>query len=179
MSEGLKLANVNEFERFFKEHHRSLLLYALKFVRQQEVANDIVQEAFAKLWEQRDDLMIKTSVKAYLYRTIHNLSLNYIEQLKLRGRHHEVIHLELKEKELDYFNGEQSLIQKEALNTLHEALSQLPDDYKVILELSRLKELKNKEISEKLNIPLRTVETRIYRAINRLRDVFAVPQRKK
>jgi len=179
MSDKITLANTKDFEKFFKEHYRSLHLYAIKFVNQHDVANDIVQEAFMKIWEQRDAIMITTSVKGYLYRTIHNLCLNYIEQIKLRGKHHEILHIELKEQELDYFNGEQSLLQQENIHIIEQALKQLPDDYKEIIELSRLKELKNKEISEKLNLPLRTVETRIYRAISRLRQVLKNASEKK
>ena len=147
MSDKITLASTKEFEKFFKEHYRSLYLYAKKFVNQHDVANDVVQEAFMKIWEQRHAIVITTSVKGYLYRTIHNLCLNYIEQMKLRGTHHEIIHVELKEQELDYFNGEQCLLQKEKILILEQALQQLPDDYKEVIELSRLKELKNKEIS--------------------------------
>lgn len=179
MPEKIALADRKVFERFFKENHRLLFLYALKFVSGHDVANDIVQDAFMKLWEQRDAIVIKTSVKAYLYRMVHNLCLNHIEQQKLRAGHHEVIYEELVQKELEFFNGEKSLLQKENFEKLYKAIEQLPSDYKEIVVMSRLQELKAKEISEKLHLPVRTVETRIYRAINRLRNMLQVRKDKK
>ncbi|MCU4177219.1 RNA polymerase sigma-70 factor [Carboxylicivirga sp. N1Y90] len=170
MSDKIVLADIKNFEEFFMEHHHAMVLYAYKFVRDKDLAMDIVQDAFTRLWESRNEVLIKVSVTAYLYKTVYNLCLNHIEQQKLHSQHHQAISLELREKELDYFNGETSLLQKETASVIASAVKELPEDYKQVVEMSRFEGLKNKEIAEKLNIPQRTVETRIYRAINKLRD---------
>lgn len=170
MSGKIVLADTKNFEEFFMEHHHAMVLYAYKFVKDHDLALDIVQDSFARLWESRNEVLIKVSVTAYLYKTVYNLCLNHIEQNKLHTKHHEAISIELKEKELDYFNGESSLLQKETSNAIASAIKELPEDYKQIIEMSRFEGLKNKEIANKLHIPIRTVETRIYRAISRLRE---------
>ncbi|MGQ1788170.1 RNA polymerase sigma-70 factor [Saccharicrinis sp. GN24d3] len=169
MSGENQLINPDNFERFFADHHRSLVFYALKFVERHDVASDIVQEAFVKLWENRNKIVINASLKAFIYKTVYHLCLNHLEQLKIRATHHQAIFLELMNIELDYYNREESLIQKELAKLIEEAVNKLSPDYKEVVVLSRYQGLKNKEIAEKLKISQRTVETRIYRALNKLR----------
>lgn len=77
----------------------------------------------------------------------------------------------LKELEIEYYDsGEKSLIQKESVNEIYEAINSLSDKNREILELSRFERLKNQEIAARLGIPLRTVETRLYRALKNLRS---------
>ncbi len=169
MSGDNQLINPDSFERFFVLHHQSLVFYALKFVGNRDVASDIVQEVFVKLWENRNDIVINVSLKAFIYKSVYHLCLNHIEQLKIRATHHKAIFTELMDIELDYYNSEQSLIQKELATHIEEAVNKLSPDYKEVIVLSRYQGLKNKEIAEKINVSQRTVETRIYRALNKLR----------
>ncbi|VAW18156.1 hypothetical protein MNBD_BACTEROID01-2851 [hydrothermal vent metagenome] len=69
-----------------------------------------------------------------------------------------------------YKSGEKSLIEKEALVKIHSAINSLSDIHKEILVLSRFEGLKNDQIAEKLNIPVRTVETRLYRSLSELKQ---------
>ena len=72
--------------------------------------------------------------------------------------------------EINYYeNGEKSLIEKEGLDKIYEAINSLSDKNREILELSRFEGLKNQEIAEKLKLPVRTVETRLFRALQSLR----------
>lgn len=167
-----QIRNTRDFEQFFKVHHGQLLRYALKFVHRHDVASDIVQDAFMKLWENRNSIFITVSLHAYLHKVIYNLCLNYLEQMKIRAGHHEMIYAELLEKELDFYKEETSLMQQEMSDRMAQLVQELPPDYKEVVELSRYEGLKNKEIAEKLKIPLRTVETRIYRSIKQLRDAI-------
>ncbi|TAJ14314.1 RNA polymerase sigma-70 factor [Marinilabiliaceae bacterium JC017] len=170
MQESQSLDNGKVFEQFFLEYHQRLVLYALKYVKGYDQASDLVQEVFLKLWENKSELEVNRSLKAYVFKTLRNHCLNYIEQQKIRTQHHQSIHDELKDMEIEFFNAETSLLQKEMGNSVMRALSNLPDDYSKVLRLSRIDGLKNKEIAEELNMPVRTVETRIYRGIRMLRD---------
>lgn len=172
MSKDGQIRNTSDFEQFFKAYHGQLLRYAHKFVHRHDVASDIVQDAFMKLWENRANILITVSLSAYLHKTIYNLCLNYLEQIKIRAGHHEVIQTELLEKELDFYKDETSLLQQEMSDTVARLVEKLPLEYKQVMELSRYEGLKNKEIAEKLEIPLRTVETRIYRSIKQLKDAL-------
>ncbi|WP_289055372.1 RNA polymerase sigma-70 factor [Carboxylicivirga marina] len=171
MSSTVSIKSKKEFEAFFKLHYSDMVRYANKFVYRTDVATDIVQEAFIKLWEARETLLLTVSVKAYLYKIIYNLSLNYIEQTKVHARHHESIYTDLMQLEVDYYKDEKSLLQEERLVLLRKMLKELPKNCYEVIDLSRLQGLKNKEIANKMKLPLRTVETRIYRCISKLKDL--------
>jgi RNA polymerase sigma-70 factor (ECF subfamily) len=85
--------------------------------------------------------------------------------------------LSLQLNELDFYkSGETSLIENEDLEKIYAAIDSLPENYKEIIELSRFEGLKNKEIAERLQIPLRTVETRLFRALSGLRKILTEKQ---
>lgn len=151
-----------------------MVRYAIKFVRRTDVASDIVQEAFVKLWEVRDRILVTVSIKAYLYKIIYNLSLNYIEQLKVRTQHHESMYSELMEMEVDYYKEEKSLLQEERMDLLRKMLRELPKGCYEVIDLSRFQGLKTKEIAHKLDVPVRTIETRIYRCISKLKELVSL-----
>jgi len=69
-----------------------------------------------------------------------------------------------------YQSGERSLIEQENMKQINDAIDSLSDIYKEVIFLSRFEGLKNHEIAEKLNIPVRTVETRIFRALSTLKE---------
>ncbi|TRX70507.1 RNA polymerase sigma factor [Carboxylicivirga sp. M1479] len=172
MSEVQKITNKKEFEQFFMVHHHEVLSYALKFVKSKDVASDIVQEAFIKLWENKKHILATVSLKAYLFKMVYNLSLNYLAQLKNHAQHHASIHTELLEMEMDYYKEEKSLLQEERITSLRKMLKELPKGCYEVIDLSRLQGFKNKEIAEKLAVPVRTIETRIYRCISKLKYLF-------
>ncbi|WP_439184436.1 RNA polymerase sigma-70 factor [Carboxylicivirga taeanensis] len=172
MQQPKQLSTKEEFEQFFIAHHKNLVRYALKFVHRSDVAADIVQEAFVKLWENRNHILATISLKAYLYKVVHNLSLNYIEQQKLHEHHHNSIYTDLMEMEMDYYKEEKSMLQDERIESVQRMVRALPKGCYEIIDLSRFQGLRNKEIAKKLNLPLRTIETRIYRCMSRLRDMI-------
>lgn len=172
MSQAESIRSKKEFEHFFKSHFDDMVRYAMKFVYRSDVASDIVQEAFVKLWVARERILVTVSIKAYLFKTIYNLSLNYIEQLKIHNHHHESIYTELMEMEIDYYKDEKSLLQEERIAQLRIMLKKLPNGCYEVIDLSRFKGLKTKEIAIKLDVPVRTVETRIYRCISKLKELL-------
>jgi len=162
---------MNDFDSLFRKYHKRLLLYSLKYVKRESDALDIVQNIFVAIWEngkykQNDEL-----VKAYLFNAVKNSCLNYLKHLKVVKKFENEISLQLLEMEaVHYQSGEKSLIERENLKQINDSIDSLPDIYKEIIFLSRLEGLKNQEIAEKLNIPIRTVETRIFRALSTLKE---------
>jgi len=65
----LREGNLKEFEKIFKEFYPQLCFYALRFVKRKDLSEEIVQNLFCQIWENRIDLNIHTSIKAYLYRS--------------------------------------------------------------------------------------------------------------
>lgn len=157
----------------FLEFHERLVLYALKFVDNREQANDLVQEVFLRLWEKKDSLNIKLSIQSYLFRSVYNSCVNFLEQKRTRQDYQISARDEIKALELDYYNGESSILQKEVCDTIQKAIRQLPEEYSEVIRMSRLEGYKTKEIADYLDLPSRTVETRIYRGIKMMRKLLS------
>jgi RNA polymerase sigma-70 factor (ECF subfamily) len=77
--------NERAFEQVFKSHFRNLHAYAFTILKDEAVAEEMVQNVFYKIWEKTEQLNITGSVSAYLYRAVHNESLNYLKHLKVRS----------------------------------------------------------------------------------------------
>ncbi len=154
------------FEQLFKTHFKALHAYANVTLRDEEQAEEIVQSVFIKLWEKRELLHIDTSVKAYLYRSVHNECLNHIKHIKVKAKYEEHAtytspgHTESAAKLLEL---------KELEGHIHQALSELPQQCRIIFQMSRFEELKYKEIAEQLNISIKTVENQMGKALKLMR----------
>ncbi|MCY1718795.1 RNA polymerase sigma-70 factor [Prolixibacteraceae bacterium Z1-6] len=158
------------FDQIFQKYYHSLLLYGLKFISNDNDVNDILQEVFAVVWEKEKYKLETDHLKSYLYNSVRNGCLNYLRHQSVVQKHAEQEKVTASFNELHFYqSGEKSLIEKEGLEKIYVAINSLSDNYKEVIELSRFQGLKNKEIAEKLNIPLRTVETRLFRALSSLR----------
>jgi RNA polymerase sigma-70 factor (ECF subfamily) len=136
-----------------------------------------VQEVFVSVWEKEKYELERTYLKSYLFNAVRNGCLNYLKHQTIVRKHVDEEHEILKMHELDFYkSGEKSLIEKEDLDKIYSAIDSLSDSYREIIQLSRFEGLKNKKIAEKLGIPVRTVETRLFRALNKLRDVLSSKQ---
>ena len=162
---------MSDFERIFKKYHLPLFLYARKFVENEDLALDLVQDVFMTLWEKKRMDMNEEYLKAFLFHALRNNCLNHLKHEAVIQKHKEVCLASLALTELEYYkSGEQSLIEKEDKDKIDKAISSLSTVHREVIELSRFEGLKNKEIAERLNIPLRTVETRLFRALSALRS---------
>ncbi len=157
------LSNPQVFEQAFNTHYSSLCAFAFHYTEDHEVAEEIVQDVFAKVWEGASDLKIRTNVKSYLLGAVRHASLNFLkhEKVKLKHQEHEM------QKSIAYeadFMEIDELQQK-----IDEALDALPDRCREIFEMSRFREMKYEEIANELNISVKTVETQISRALKVMR----------
>ena len=157
-----------DFDQIFRKYHTPLFLYALKFVGNKDVALDLVQDVFTLLWERKKSDISDEYIKAYLFNALRNACLNFHKHTKVVQKHelYSITGMELNY----YIDGEKSLIEKENLEKIYQAIDSLSEIHREIIDLSRFEGLKNKEIAERLNIPIRTVETRLFRALASLRE---------
>ncbi len=162
---------MTEFDSLFRKYHQSLFLYSLKFVENESEALDIVQNIFVAIWENGKYDQNEEVVKAYLFNAVKNSCLNYLKHKDVVRKFEHDASRQIKEMEAVYYqSGEKSLIEKESLKQINDAIESLPDIYKEVIYFSRFEGLKNNEIAQKLNIPVRTVETRIFRALSVLKE---------
>ncbi len=159
------------FEKIFKKYYVSLYIYCLKFIDNKSDALDIVQNVFSAVWEKKKYQLEERHLKSYLFNSVRNSCVNYLKHKEVIHKFKDEISYALKEMEINFYKtGEQSLIEKEDIEKIYTAINSLSQKNKEVIHLSRFEGLKNHEISEKLNIPVRTVETRLFRALKQLRE---------
>jgi RNA polymerase sigma-70 factor (ECF subfamily) len=154
------------FEQVFKEHFKTLHAYAFAIIKEESVAEEVVQQVFMKLWERSIPFPVTGSVAAYLYRAVHNESLNYLKHRKVQMAY---------KRHLGYTRGNESepagknLSEKELGLKLTQALNDLPKQCRIVFELSRNEGLRYLDIAEKLDISVKTVENQMGKALKILR----------
>ncbi|MEA3477092.1 MAG: sigma factor, partial [Bacteroidota bacterium] len=72
----------SDFESLFRNEFQGLVRFSMMYVKDFEVAREVVQEAFLTLWEKREEIDVSKSVKSYLSTAIRNRSLNYLRDNK-------------------------------------------------------------------------------------------------
>ncbi|NCU33661.1 MAG: hypothetical protein EOM23_12185 [Candidatus Moranbacteria bacterium] len=83
----VKKGNIKAFESLFKESYQELCNYSYGFVKDNDVAEEIVQDFFFNFWKNRKTKNINTSLKSYMHTAVKNMSLNFIEKQKVRQRY--------------------------------------------------------------------------------------------
>jgi RNA polymerase sigma-70 factor (ECF subfamily) len=153
------------FETLFKTHYNALHAYAQVILKDEDVAEEIVQGMFLKFWEKRASLNIQ-SIKAYLYKCVYNDSLNYIKQEKTKSKYQDfTLHTMNTEHEPASLKVELTELQQH----LREALNHLPEQCRTIFQMSRFEELKYREIADHLGLSIKTVENQMGKALRILR----------
>lgn len=133
-------------ERFYRESYAQLLVYASRQLggNYAFLAEDCVQDAVYKAYEQRETFASHLTFKAFLYTCIHNMATDI-----LRKNQAQSTYLSQQEKQTEFLN---SIIEQETLNLLHDSIERLPEKYRRIFELHFEEGLKNAEIAERLGV---------------------------
>lgn len=133
-------------ERFYQEAYAKLLVYASRLLGGDYafLAEDCVQDAVFKAYEQRETFVSPTAFKAFFYACIRNAATDILR--KNRAQANYVAQLE---EETNFLN---SIIEQETLNLLHDSIRQLPEKYRRIFELHFEEGLKNAEIAKLLGV---------------------------
>jgi RNA polymerase sigma-70 factor (ECF subfamily) len=157
------------FEAFFKQHYQKLCVYCkFKFGFDVELAEDVVNTSFTKLWESRQTLAANVSPTSYLYKIINNTSLNILKHEKVKQQHvQETLKTTSDSVVPESFD---SVDLKRLRSEIDAAIAELPEQMRRIFELSRFEGLKYSEIAGRLNISVKTVETQMSRALSKLRE---------
>jgi len=164
------LADPAVFEALFRAHYAALHRYACRMVDAADTAEEIVQSTFAKLWEGRETLSIAGSETAYLYRAVHNRSLNHLEHQKVRRAHQ--AHA-LRQGEATDQNPEEAARLRTLETALDAALKRMPEGCRTVFQLSRFEDLKYREIADRLGLSVKTVEAQMSKALRILRTELA------
>lgn len=163
----LDKGNKKAFTDFYIQYFKRLLIESDKYVKDIYVAEEVVQDVFLKIWERSDDLTQIQSIKSYLYRSVINASINYVNRQRNLEQHHQKIVDEFTEDQADQLDEENELIV-----LLFDEIEKLPPKCKEIFKMNRFERLKYREIALKLDVSERTVENHIANALKLLREAM-------
>lgn len=167
---ALKKGEKKAYEEIYSDYFGVLYHLCIQYLHQEKIAEEIVQDTFLKLWEIRDSLNDQINIRSFLYTITKNNCLNYLRNQKISMKHIE--NIKYMEMQFNYEALEKlgNYIQFEELKSkIEEAINQLPDELTETFRLSRFEELSYREIAEKQNISVKTVEARISKALRILR----------
>ncbi|HET6994242.1 MAG TPA: RNA polymerase sigma-70 factor, partial [Chitinophagaceae bacterium] len=139
---------------------------AFTMLKDEAEAEEMVQQVFFKLWERSEHLSFSGSLAAYLYRAVHNESLNFLKHQKVKASHQLHVAYSMKNKSEQ---AQPKIIRKELETKFREALNELPEQCRTVFQLSRFEDMKYKEIADKLEISVKTVENHMGKALKILR----------
>jgi RNA polymerase sigma-70 factor (ECF subfamily) len=164
LCELIKESDEKALKDLFYRYSDQLRLFCFRRTQSQDLASDIVQEVFMRLWQNRDTLDQNLSIKAYLYRCSQNNLIDYFrkkntQQKFLEGNPSTNLYTQIDET----FDVEESI---------RDALQKLPVELRIVFLMSRFDGLKNKEIAESLEISIKTVESRMTKALKHLHKLL-------
>ena len=175
----LKEGNVKVFEAFYDKYFDPILVYCNHYVTDREMAKEMAQDTFLKLWETKESLNNNTNIQSFLYRIARNNCLNHIKHLKVEQKYLDYTKAQKTEIELNELALSQSsaekIISEELEEKINLTIGSLPPRCRQVFELSRFKGKKYREIASDLNISVKTVENQIQKALKILREnIFSI-----
>ncbi|MBA4054065.1 MAG: RNA polymerase sigma-70 factor [Marivirga sp.] len=161
---AIREGNTFAFQQVFNANYQALCQYSFTILKDSAEVQDIVQSVFLKIWEKRNELEIKLSIRSYLFKAVYHQCMNQLE------------HRTVKLKHRVYSNYTQTVTQPpetfplELEENITAAINGLPEQCRIIFMMSRYDEMRYAEIAEQLKISVNTVENQISKALKILRS---------
>ena len=162
----LKQGDRKVFKQLFEEYYSRLCCFASKYMQDDEACEDLVQEVMSDLWDKRQSINVKISLKAFLYASVRNRCLNTLRKKNVDEKRLSD-YLSIESDSIYDFN----YIEEEVHANLYKAINNLPKKSREVVMLSMC-EMSNVEITEELNVTLNTVKSNKKRAYRMLREML-------
>ncbi|MGH7452525.1 MAG: RNA polymerase sigma factor [bacterium] len=165
LARKIKASNAEAFKIVFELYHEGIFNFIHYKLGNLEAAEDIVQDVFIKLWENRHQTKEGRSLKSYLFTIANNLALNYIRHSKVAMKFQQELGRESAMEESPH----SFLEKKEFHKKLLACIAALPEKTRIVFMMSRMEQLSYQEIAARLDISIKTVESHIGNALKTLR----------
>ena len=163
--EKISKGNALAFKDLFKNSCQTLINFARRYVKDTQIAENIVQDVFVRIWQNRSQLDPSLNIKIYLYTMVKNHALKYIRHAGVLKRSESY----LEQNQPAVKTPEEETQGRELAQAISEAIENLPEKERLIFSMNRFDYLTYKEIAEIQNISVKTVETYMGRALKFLR----------
>lgn len=161
---GMVLDDYSSFKSMFERYYGRLCAYVFTITNDYAASEDIVQELFIRLWNDRQKIVINDSVLSYLFRSSRNSALNFLRGKANRERSQQSISFQEAIIDRDFMEEE------EFISFLDACIEALPERSREVFKLSRIDGLKQKEIAEKLDISIKTIKNQIWKSLQYLKS---------
>lgn len=165
----LKKDDHDSFQKLFERYSLPLFRFSFSYLKSKEVAEDVVQEVFMKIWNNRKDIKNNTSFQSYLFTIALNAIRKHFNKLSRQNelKHDILFEFSENKSKFDDRSGYQFLTEK-----LDELINQMPEKRKEVFIKKKMEEKSLKEIAEECEITTKTVEYHITEAMKFLKKEF-------
>lgn len=165
--DSLRKGDVKVFRQLFDFHYGGLVRFAIRLVNKPEVAEEIVLDVLERLWSRRDEIQVNVSLSSYLYSSIRYRCINYFKsRIQSFVLEDDVLQLD----QVAEITPHEELVYKDLEEALINSINTLPEQCRIIFNLSRNSGLNNAEIAKELGIAPKTVENQMTIALRKIRE---------
>lgn len=166
----VKAGDLDKMSLLFERHHRALYGFLFHMCNQREISKDLTQDVFYRMLKYRHTFTEDGQFSTWMYHLARNVLKDQVKKNRAKGQHYALEALE--ESIPDHTGADTELDKKQNRNQLREAMQLLSEEHREALTLSRLDELRRKEVAEVLDISENTVKVRVYRAMKELKEIY-------
>ncbi|SDZ77798.1 RNA polymerase sigma-70 factor, ECF subfamily [Arachidicoccus rhizosphaerae] len=153
------------FSEIFREYERRLFIFVVRTLRSEQLAQDIVQEVFLKLWSIREKVAGIQNLNAYLYKLAENQVYDYLRHAAVEKRARQELWQRMQETTRDHSH---TMIDREYNAIIEKAILRLPEQRRRVYQLSKREGKKQAQIAEELQISPHTVRNHLSEAFKQI-----------
>ncbi|MBS7378878.1 MAG: RNA polymerase sigma factor [Candidatus Ornithospirochaeta sp.] len=172
----VKSTNRDDFRKVYDANYTLLMQVVMHIVYNQEIAEDLVQEAFERFYVKNISFPTMDEAKYWLLRVSKNLALNHIRRNKREIQLVEKVK-KLPGETVNFFDSSKAVIEEEERRNVREAVNSLPENLRSVIQLKEYSGLDYKAIGKVLGISETNVKVRVHRARKKLEEILAAEDR--
>ncbi|MHB8205905.1 RNA polymerase sigma factor [Mucilaginibacter sp.] len=169
LQQGSEEAFTLLYDKYSKQLYRNIL----RLVKDEDIAEELLQDLFLRIWESRENITPEKSFKSFLYKVAENLVYGHFRKIAKDNRLIAKLVISYNDVET---NAEDVMISKENQDLLHKAIAHLPPQRKQVYMLCKLEGKSYEEVSNELGISTSTVRNQIVKANKAVKQYFVLNQ---